>query len=681
VLSSPASPNHSSGAALSGRTRLRVVGAGVSPAQAVNIVHADDFERDDTSTTRTRNAVITFSFLRFSVLTVIVNTQLPGCPVYDLFVPSSSPSCWVSDLNHFTTIMPPGMPVWGRHPLLVLLCIFSGIAFAIEYSVPVRALASDQHLFSPQQVVLHAPEQKQLLATPEPGIFPGFLHALDVLQQEFFATWQGVWPTSIDWTAAVLGTHLAASLATLSTSYSSLDSDKDNENIINKYFSHLISAYFGQDVFGLMQQANDDMLWVVLEWLESIKFIELHSALHYTEPSSTSKGSWHGTQYIPAFAHRARIFWDLASKGWDTALCNGGMVWSPLPPPYKNAITNELYITASISMYLYFPGDDNASPFDYHTPGLAEGEPPGKPHDPKYLGVAIEAYNWLKHSHMINSQGLYTDGFHISGWTGTNNTGTVCDLRDEMVYTYNQGVLLSGLRGMYEGTGARDYLEDAHKLVRDVIRATGWRSWPFTNSEVEEDKPLGRWHGLGRSGILEDACDASGRCSQDGQNFKGIFFHHLALFCAPLPRLLKLPQGYSPANELDRAWHDVACARYTAWIQHNAKAALTSKDEDGKFGMWWGAPKNAHVDAFPAEVMLPDGAVDHRNPDVNSPDTNSKGSRVDHAKDKNLRSKGDHLGKLDLNDRGRGRTVETHGGGVAVLRSAWESLLDENTAR
>ena len=39
------------------------------------------------------------------------------------------------------------------------------------------------------------------------------------------------------------------------------------------------------------------------------------------------------------------------------------MSWNPYLEPYKNAITNELFISASIGMYLYFPGDDNDSPF------------------------------------------------------------------------------------------------------------------------------------------------------------------------------------------------------------------------------------------------------------------------------------------------------------------------------
>jgi hypothetical protein len=34
---------------------------------------------------------------------------------------------------------------------------------------------------------------------------------------------------------------------------------------------------------------------------------------------------WHGQEFIPTFAHRARIFYDLATRGWDSRLYGGGV--------------------------------------------------------------------------------------------------------------------------------------------------------------------------------------------------------------------------------------------------------------------------------------------------------------------------------------------------------------------
>ncbi|KAG4433529.1 hypothetical protein IFR05_010984 [Cadophora sp. M221] len=560
-----------------------------------------------------------------------------------------------------------------RSPLILLWIIY-GISLTSGSTVNIPGQQPLLRLQDDQQPIRNEPKHPEAL--------PAILDALDVLQDEYFATWQGIWPTSIDWTSAVIGTYLSAALSTISTSFPSLSSPKVAENILNKYFSQLSASYFGQDAFALRQEAYDDMLWVVLGWLESIKFINTHSKGHYDELSEKAAG-WYGEQWTPAFAHRARLFWDIASQGWDTSLCKGGMIWSPYLTPYKNTITNELWIAASISMYLYFPGDEITSPFGL--PSTADT----KSHDSKYLAAAIEAYKWLNDSNMTDVKGLYVDGYHISGWSresprNGSKPNTKCDIRNDFVYTYNQGVLLSGQRGLYEATGARSYLEEGHKLVEDVIAATGWNL--KHHSVVPDDdatgRKLGKWHGLGRSGILEEACDAEAYCSQNGQTFKGIFFHHLTLFCALLPEHLVLPSELfltkdagrePPGNPLEvKKWHDKSCTRYGHWIKHNAKAALTTLDSDGKFGMWWGAPP--HSESEPdAEVTLPENAVDYRNRGIPQQWKGMKWYRRD-AGEQNMdfESNDRRIRIRDLNDRGRGRTVETQGGGIMVLRALWE---------
>jgi len=265
------------------------------------------------------------------------------------------------------------------------------------------------------------------------------------MQEQYYEAWLGMWPTAIDWTAAVVATQVSAALSTLSTSfeYSAVSditlsaSAKARENMINRYFSQVVASYFGQDAFALRNEAYDDMLWVVLEWLETIKFINLHNTLHYKEPyrgphnAKPPHSSWYGTQWIPAFAHRARIFWDLASKGWDTSLCNGGMLWSPYLAPYKNAITNELFITASISMYLYFPGDDNPSPFEANH-ASHDLEQSRDLHDPKYLAAAVEGYKWLVLSNMTDDQGLTKASFY--------QVNVVCGRQQDLDRTLKMGI-------------------------------------------------------------------------------------------------------------------------------------------------------------------------------------------------------------------------------------------------
>jgi hypothetical protein len=526
---------------------------------------------------------------------------------------------------------------------------------------------------------------------------PAMIDTLDVMQEKFFEPWVGVWPTGIDWTTAFIGTLVSSGLSTISTSHrylaeanitaAILVTEKAHENLINRYFTHLIASYFGQQAFRIRQEGFDDMLWVVLGWLETVKFIRSHSDNHFKEPQRPSSSgsnasphsSWYGKEWVSGFAHRARLFWDLAEKGWDTTLCDGGMLWTPhTDPPYKNAITNELWIAASIAMYLHFPGDDNTSPYHSHSScPLNDSSPaPGSQDpDPKYLVAAVEGYKWLKASNMTNQQGLYVDGFHISGWEKHPRNGTLrntkCDERNGMVYTYNQGVMLSGQRGLWEATGAKSYLEDGHELIADVVAATGWDL--SRDAPVKEDNPkqwpVRRWRGMGRSGILEDYCDARAQCSQDGQAFKGIFFHHLTAFCMPLPIEARFRVAWDEEEQQilrdTQAWHEEHCARYGGWIRHNAKAALTTRNDQGLFGQWWGAPsRNASgVEDLGVLSPLPDDAVDYRNGGTHS----GNGGADDRGA-----SSFPHSGRRDLNDRGRGRTLETQGGGLAVLRALWE---------
>ncbi|KAG0636745.1 glycosyl hydrolase family 76-domain-containing protein [Tuber brumale] len=408
----------------------------------------------------------------------------------------------------------------------------------------------------------------------------------------FFDLSSGTYPTGIDWTRAVLGTYLAAGTHALSEI-------PGERALSNTYFAQLIAFFYGQDDQGLRRQAFDDILWVVLGWLEAVKMIDYRK-------ETFEDSEWTGAEWRKPFAQRALEFYLLAEGGWDTALCAGGMLWSPYLDPYKNAITNELYISASIGMYLY-NGDRNE----------------------RYLFNAIRGHEWLRNSNMTNKQGLYTDGFHISNDKGVGEKR--CDVRDEMVYTYNQGVLLSGLRGLAEATGDEGYLSEGFELVDAVVTS---------ENRVGE---------IVRDGILTEKCDIGGYCSQDGHMFKGIFFHHLTLFCEPLPTV----SSNNALSGAARSQHLKRCTDLHNFIRKNAAAAWSTRNLKGVVGTWWGAPK--HVSFFDKfETILDPGAVDIRNGGgigcpLSIPMDNTAGG--------------------DLNDRGRGRTVESHSGGLAALRA------------
>jgi hypothetical protein len=505
------------------------------------------------------------------------------------------------------------------------------------------------------------PSRPNYESTSRRDIFKQMVSALDVMQSHFYELWIGTWPSAIDWTGAVINTAVSATIKSIAQA-SSKSGDDHFSKIINKYFSHNAAYYFGEDAFSIRNEAYDDILWTTLEWLENIKTIEYRNS---TEPS------WHGVQFIPAFSHRARLFWDLAFQGWDTDLCGGGMLWNPRLLPYKNTITNQLFISASVAMYLSSPGDAIDFPFLTSDPQTF-GSMPGRPHDPKYLKAAIDGYHWLKKSNMTNIHGLYVDGYHIKGYNmknGSIGTGK-CDERNEMVYTYNQGVVLSGLRGLWEATGNTSYLEDGYGLIRNVMGSTGWSWSGESGSPISESTG---WAGLGQHGVLEELCDRGGSCSQDSQTFKGIFFQHLAQFCEPLPREASIPGKTYTASKSLKHKHRDFCRTVGQWVRHNAEAALSTKNASGLFGTWWGY----RYAAADCPDSLPPHAVDYRNDATNMSRGKGASSRKPHTMDDSnvyVRTDDENLATRDVNDRGRGRTVETQQGGLAVLRASWELL-------
>ncbi|KAG6242566.1 hypothetical protein E4U25_003597 [Claviceps purpurea] len=552
-----------------------------------------------------------------------------------------------------------------------------------------------------------------------PSVLENTFNALAVLQNTYFDAITGTWPKSIDWTGAVVQTIISGTLSSLTKSLDSVKPDlvwNEKEQLISSLFAHVTHYFSGQNVTVILDEAYDDVLWVVLGWLEAIKFTQLHSTLHYpkrakqclsvpmTLDAAIETMSWHGNHWTCTFADRARTFWDFATKGWDTRLCLGGMLWNPKLEPYKNAITNELWISASTSMYEHFPKDRVDKSWTM-SKGL-------ETQDPVYLSAAVTAYKWLQDINMTNPLGLYTDGFHMDK---TKPDNLKCGIRDEMVYTYNQGVILTGLRGLFTITGSPSYLEDGHALVQNAIKATGWnlsKNTPVDDIKNPNNGQLPPWRGLGRYGILEDACDSDSVCSQDAQTFKGIFFHHLTAFCAPLEQSQLERHAKVNQNKASkvRAAHDKACIAYLGWVKHNVDAALATRDAAGRFGMWWGASIFHQLSAGPSSIAIMDAwtlnSTDYRN--KGTPRNEIWGVRVtwqpngvgsltgqDHPKQvirpdssirlglpavtrrhagEERRLVGRALGKRadDVNDRGRGRTVETQVGGLALLRAYWE---------
>jgi predicted alpha-1,6-mannanase (GH76 family) len=178
---------------------------------------------------------------------------------------------------------------------------------------------------------------------------------LDVLQgPDFFEFESGSYPAAAQWTSTLLTTILL--------DYSYLTGD-------DQYFSHIVALFNNQEVDSMLKQNNDDKLWVVLTWLRGAKYAAIHDE-----------------KWVGPFLQRALLFYNSASAGWDNSTCGGGMIWGPgCCSRYKNAVTIELWITASVGMYEAFG-------------------------DKSMLENSIQGWVWFEKSGMINEEGLVNDG-------------------------------------------------------------------------------------------------------------------------------------------------------------------------------------------------------------------------------------------------------------------------------
>ncbi|HEY0936670.1 MAG TPA: glycoside hydrolase family 76 protein [Trebonia sp.] len=197
---------------------------------------------------------------------------------------------------------------------------------------------------------------------------------------------------------------------------------------------------------GFVNDFFDDNGWWALAWLDAYDL--------------TGR-----TRYLAA----AQSIFTANLDGWDSR-CGGGLWWNQ-QRTYKNAITNELFLTLAALLHQRSPGG----------------------HD--YLDWALREWRWLRGSGLISPGGLVNDG--LTAACG-NNQGTT--------WTYNQGVLLGGLAALHAITGDRGYLREG-ETVADAALSLLTRP----------------------AGILAEPNEPSG-CDGDQTQFKGIFIRYLLDF-------------------------------------------------------------------------------------------------------------------------------------------------------
>lgn len=254
--------------------------------------------------------------------------------------------------------------------------------------------------------------------------------------QSFYNLSTGLWDTTNWWNAAnALETTIDYSVITQSSTYTS--------NLFNTFEKHKQTNF-------LNKWFNDDDGWWALTW---IKAYDMTGRERYLE--------------------MAKTIFESMSNNWDNT-CGGG-VWWKKERTYKNAITNQLFMTVAIRLHQRSPGDG------------------------RYMQWANRTWQWLQNTGMLNRQNLFNDGLDDN-----------CRNNGQTTWTYNQGVILGALVDMYRTTNDRGYLNQAEAIADAAIAS------------------------LAPNGVLREPCEPD--CGDDGPQFKGIFMRNLAYLYKTLPK-------------------------------------------------------------------------------------------------------------------------------------------------
>lgn len=192
---------------------------------------------------------------------------------------------------------------------------------------------------------------------------------------------------------------------------------------------------------------NDDLLWFSHSWLRAY---QLTGNMSYLE--------------------RSRDFFDYVAGAWDNTTCHGGVYWNDYKT-YKNAITNELFIQNAKALY-----DE----------------------------TKLERY---KDWYLLSFQWFFD---HFGDQLVYDGLTSDCKVNNETVWSYNQGVILSGMSD-----------QDALSRVEKTIAT-------LTGRGVLQD--------YCETPLLRKQCDPPcPRCDHDQEHFKGIFMRQLFYLSRRVP--------------------------------------------------------------------------------------------------------------------------------------------------
>ncbi len=256
----------------------------------------------------------------------------------------------------------------------------------------------------------------------------------------------------------------------------------------------------------------DDEGWWALAWLD---------AWDYT-----------GEQH---YLNMANVIFKDITTGWSE---KGGLYWKK-GVKYRSSISNGLTLTLATRLHLAGTKKVNGR---------------------SALNWATTIWEWMLQSNLIDSNGNIQDG--VRSINGSERIS-------KNVWTYNQGVVLTGLVNLFKITGRESYLKEAEAITEATL-----------NHMTNEDLIL-----------IERLCEPDD-CNADAKQFKGVFMRHLMYL-----------NQHSPKKE------------YKFFIQKNIESIWVQGMMFGSVspGVTWDRPSEANaatvssaLDAFNAALSLRD---------------------------------------------------------------------------
>ena len=193
------------------------------------------------------------------------------------------------------------------------------------------------------------------------------LQAFDEMQTRYWSSTQGIWQSSMWW-------QLANTVETVcNIGLQQKSTQAQVEPLLASVFAYTANATKGRTDIGVNLTFSgyfDDEEWWGLAW---------HRAYELTKNET--------------YLNRSRaIFDDLVHRSWSNASCGGGVCWQASPDPanmkscYKNAITNELFLSHAAALALTYKELGRDADYNY-----------------SLHGWALRETAWLLRSGMINS--------------------------------------------------------------------------------------------------------------------------------------------------------------------------------------------------------------------------------------------------------------------------------------